>query len=68
MLNDVSVDIFLLGLRWFLRYIPILLIVMLLDWRIEEIKRIFLIIFGVVLFVNLVGVLQLLGGEKFLKF
>ncbi|EJQ24130.1 O-antigen ligase family protein [Bacillus cereus] len=64
MLNDVSVDIFLLGLRWFLRYIPILLIVMLLDWRIEEIKRIFLIIFGVVLFVNLVGVLQLLGGEK----
>lgn len=68
MFNGVSSNIFLLGLRWFLRYIPILLIVTLLDWRIEEIRRVLLIIFGVILLENIIGFLQLFGGETVSQF
>ncbi|MDM5157373.1 O-antigen ligase family protein [Bacillus sp. DX1.1] len=67
-LNDVSFNVFLLGARWFLRYIPILLIVTLLDWRVEEIRKFFLIIFGIILVENAIGFLQLLGGETVSQF
>ncbi|PFE74713.1 ligase [Bacillus cereus] len=67
-LNEVSFNIFILGARWFLRYIPILLIVTLLDWRIEEIRKFLSIIFGIVLVENAIGILQLLGGETVSQF
>ncbi len=68
MFNGVSSNIFLLGLRWFLRYIPILLIVTLLDWRIEEIRRVLLIIFGVILLENIIGFYSCLVEKQYHNF
>lgn len=62
--NLVSIDIFTLGLRWFLRYIPIFLIIVLLDWEIEEIKRIIFLNFSILFLENIIAILQLVLGER----
>ncbi|MFT9867396.1 O-antigen ligase family protein [Bacillus mobilis] len=58
LINQVSIEIFTLGLRWLIRYVVVYCIIKLLDWNLIQIRRLIHFILGIGFIVEVIGILQ----------
>ena len=68
LINSVEIKISILGLRWFIRYIPVYFIILSQEWKEKEIERYIYLMFYICIIECIIGILQLIGGSSITKF